>query len=645
MVKRQVSNFFIGIFSLIFLFNISLAKADIRDPLNPFENFAQKEEEQDSDKNKSAEELIKEAEDLFLREQPLDARTKLLKAVRKDPSNYRAYTLLAGYYLVHVGHFRLALKYINKALSLFKKKNGEPPYDNWVTIVEHARILQLLGQIKLNLDKYEEALQVWDKFEKLGYWQEWYPSSKAWTLLKLGRINEAIQTASLGLRTGANQGSTLNVLGILFSMSGNTEQALKVFDAATKYEMSLGANGQPATPLNNAGEVYREIFDETMAEQYWRRAIALPSGCDNILPSLNLANLLLEQYRVLEAKEAMDNFESCVSQFPLKNGEEHRALLEYMRARIYLVGGYPDKAIKLLNLASEHQQWFGKIGSKKDDLEAAIKTELIKALEAKNNRLRFSLGTGLLSSIARFSERVTDRIKIWWLRRKVLTQFISEMNNFEDLKVRNTDSLLDYSSLGFITQTIPKEAFKRKIYKLIRDDGGRRPLAKLYYYGYLAQNLLYHGELKEGLSLINKVVQELREPEDRAFRIYLLTSLLKFYKPESRGYQAIASEVFSWSRAALSNEGLILPVRVVNMPRSGLYYLKEAGFFPVKSSDLSILLKYNKKGKLHIVKFTSQKGEGVNITVRGSDLKNVIQKLADTAFKERFLRDKEEKEK
>ena len=82
------------------------------DPLDPFDIFNFEElGSSTSDNDKTADELVRDAAGLLLStERPLDARTKLLKAIQKDPKAYRAYYLLAGYYMVHVGHYRLALK-------------------------------------------------------------------------------------------------------------------------------------------------------------------------------------------------------------------------------------------------------------------------------------------------------------------------------------------------------------------------------------------------------------------------------------------------------------------------------------------------------------------------------------------------------
>src|SRR5690606_8601721 len=146
-----------------------------------------------------------------------------------------------------------------------------------------------LSQARLNLDDYEGAKEVLDEFSSYSYFAPWYPGSRSWVLMKLGDLEEAIRISKVGIMAGAEPGRTLNMLGILLSMTGERQGSLDVFKQAIRYELSLGQLGQPATPLNNSGEVYKEIFEEEEAERSWLRATSLPDGCEHVLRSLNLA--------------------------------------------------------------------------------------------------------------------------------------------------------------------------------------------------------------------------------------------------------------------------------------------------------------------------------------------------------------------
>jgi tetratricopeptide (TPR) repeat protein len=175
----------------------------ILDPFDPFDIWGAEElTGSQDDSNKSADDLLREGTLLLETEHLLDARTKLLKALKKAPDDYRIHLMLSSYYLVHVGHYRLAMKYIKRAEELFEKKLGPPPYSRRDLQYQHGNILYYLSQIRLNLDNYQGALEALDRYSALGYYSEWYPGSRAWILMKLGKIKEAIGVARLGLLSG-----------------------------------------------------------------------------------------------------------------------------------------------------------------------------------------------------------------------------------------------------------------------------------------------------------------------------------------------------------------------------------------------------------------------------------------------------------
>jgi len=342
------------------------------DPFDPFDLSGTEEiVSSANDDQKSADELLQDGVFLLQLDRPLDARTKLLKALKKDPNNWRTYNLLAGYYLIHVGHYRLALKYIKRAEELFEKEYGPPPYSDVAIRKEYSNLLYYISQIRLNLDNYQGALDILDRYTELGYYDDWYPGSRAWILMKLGNIQEAIKVARLGVLAGGEGARTLNMLGILLSMNDQPQESLEVFRQAIAYELSLGSEGQPGTPLNNSGEVYKELFEDEKAESTFLRATSFRDGCEHILPSLNLSLLYVDQLKFETAASVMDTFNKCIAQFPLKNNEEHLALENLARGRIDLHTGNVDRAIKRFETALDDFRGSGFSGSQTIDRRCA----------------------------------------------------------------------------------------------------------------------------------------------------------------------------------------------------------------------------------------------------------------------------------
>lgn len=539
----------------------SESKEYLFDPFDPFDfgesGFLSSEKD---DENKSAQQLLLEATQLLMTEHLLDARTKLLRALKKDPKNYKTYYTLAGYYLVHVGHFRLALKYIQRAEQLFIEQNGPPPYLDLDQQMEHANLLYYQSQIRLNLDNYRGALQSLDTFESLGYMANWYPGSRAWILMKLGRLKEAIAVARAGVLTGAEPGRTLNMLGILLSMSGQPQEALEVFKRAIGTEFALGNAGQPATPLNNAGEVYKELFEDDKAESAFLRATSLPDGCEHVLPSLNLVLLYIDQLKLQSAALTLDAFERCIAQYPLRNSEEHNALVHLARGRIDLHSGHIDRAIKHFREAIEGTQWFGKIGTNQDDLVVATSISLAQALRIKNNTLYVQVSDGVLAWLQKQKERMRNSLEAWWKLRKARQILVNTLNSIEDLSIRNTDSLLEYPTLGEVLADIATVSFKERVTSELTIDS--RPQAALFYALYEAENRLGWFNTKEIKAELDTIIARARPRYDALLRLHAVIIRLSLQDVATKNYYTDAYAIFMINRSALRNYGFSLPVKL-----------------------------------------------------------------------------------
>lgn len=582
------------------------------------------------DKDKTVEELIAEANFLFLDKRPIDARSKLLKVLDKDPNYYKAHALLGEYYLVHVGHYRLALKYIKRAQQLFLQQQGKPPYDSTENRTDHAYILYLLVQARLNLDNYEGALEILDEYSNYGYFASWYPGTRAWVLMKLGRIKEAIQTARIGVITGADEGRALNMLGILLSMDNDPQGALKVFRSAIAQELSLGEEGQPATPLNNSGEVYKELFDDEKAESTWRKAIRLPDGCEHVLPTLNLGILLMEQLRINDISRILDEFEDCVKQFPLRNGEEHKALVNLMRGRISLMSGKSDTALAFLEKSIEGTQWFGKIGTNENDLISASLISIIQAYEAQSNYLKTKVYSSFFERISSIKKRLSIWVKRKWLIRKAKLTLITKQNDIEDFKIRNTDSLIDYSSFGDLLEHLPPILIEKKIQQIIDSDTRKESLN--FYNIYLAQSYLYHGKKTKAQEIVNSTLQNLRPRYDDSLKVQALLIKLSTTNGDLKTYNQTAQLIYNLSKATLRNKGFYLPVNYSIRDNSILNNLNDTNLKLDNSVELTYEIKEESNNGEIVLQFINKSTNKVLYSEKGTEQVDVLNKFLDLIF-------------
>ena len=518
-----------------------------------------------------AEKLLLEAQQLFAEKRSIDARAKLQKALKAAPKDYRPHMFLGAYYLGEVAHFRLAYRYLRQAEKLFeeqfgKVENNELQFQAWR---QHARLLYLMAESEINLDQYETALKTLDRYGAR-YWDDWYPGTRAWVLMKLERMDEAVRVAQSGLLRGAEMGRTFNILGILLSLRGNRKLSLEAFSQAIKAEAALGAAGQVATPLNNAGEVYKELFRDRHAEAAWLKALQIPDGCDHILPSLNLANLYMDELRLNNASRTLDDFESCFAAHSIRSDAEHRALLALARGRIALRYGEIDKALEHLISANEREQWFGKIGTSQDDMKLAAKITLAQALEAKAESLKDNLAESFLERAKSTAISKWYLLRSWWLKNRAAEIAIDDLNDLEDLYIRHTDAMLEYPTLGDMLAVVPERALKKRLARITESD--ERKQAHNFYQLYHAVNLLRSGRETAALPVLQKALEALRK-NDRMARAEAIANVLlalgdkrafwsKPSKEESKLILKHKEELFSLLPSHLRYKGIPLPVQV-----------------------------------------------------------------------------------
>ena len=463
--------------------------------------------------NKGFDQLIEEAQDLMKERRPIDARAKLQKALLINPNDYQPHMLLGQYYLFDVGHFTLAYRYLLTAEQLFSKKYGsdrdgtlDPLYSK-----EHAMLLYLLAEAELNLDRYQNSLDTLERFSKL-YWTDWLPGTKAWVLMKLKRLDEAVKVAQAGLLQGADSRRTYNILGILLSVQGNRELSLQAFAKAIAAESGLGGLGQVATPLNNAGEVYRELFQDNMAEAAWLRATKLPDGCDHILPSLNLASLYIDELRFFQAERVLQDFEACYAAQSSRSDTEHRALIALARGRIAMRMGDIDKAIDLLSHALNREQWFGKIGTNENDVRFAATITMAQALAAKASALEDIVRDTIASSIQDAALKQGLLAQSWWYFRQARKIGLEELDDLEDLFIRNTDTILEYPTLGNFLATYPARSLNRRLDRITKED--ERAQADVFYQLFRGEKQFTDGAYSSAANAFKQVMGKLR-PLDR----------------------------------------------------------------------------------------------------------------------------------
>ncbi|MCC6934063.1 MAG: hypothetical protein IT292_12565 [Deltaproteobacteria bacterium] len=520
--------------------------------------------------NIELETILEQAQLDFVAGHSIDARNKLLHSFTIAPADFRPHLLLGIYYLSEVNHFQLADKYIMRAHQLFAAAWGSE-LDDSIKAEAHmmnSRILGLMAEAKVNLDEYDPALQIIKRFEAT-YEADWVATTKAWVLMKLKRIDEAIQTAQLGLMKSHNLGHVLNILGILYSLRNNSSLALQTFREAIKYEKLLGKYGQISTPLNNIGEVYREIFLDREAEAIFAQSLAASIECEHILTSLNLAILQIDELRLIQAERTLKNFETCFARFPARADTEHRALLALGYGKIALRSGKPVEAMNYFQQALARKQWFGKIGTNQNDVKLAAMIGLGQSYYGYGAVLKNKLTSGIANKLNDYLQGCYYQLKGYWRIREAQKLAFGQMDNFEDLYIRHSDAMIEYPSLGDLISSLPSASVKKRIEHLI--DSETRERAKSYYQLFWATNLYSHGDNQKSLDILQQIFGSFRQ-FDRLASAELLRYKIKIIEAADSSAQQEVQQIvadkellFSLSPAYFTYFNIRLPI-VIKLP-------------------------------------------------------------------------------
>jgi hypothetical protein len=216
--------------------------------------------------------------------------------------------------------------------------------------------------------------------------------------------------------------------------------------------------------------------------------------------------------------------------------------------------------------------------------------------------------------------------------RQVLT---NELKDIEDLIVRNTDSLLEYPTLGEVLKGLRRISLTRRIEQQRKDD--TRGPAQVFYDEYLAESSLGFWHRNEGVALLDTVIQRARPKYDELLRTQAMLNKMKVLDAESQAYQDLAYKVLLLGPAELRNHGLKLPVKVdVSGANKSLQssFLK-GPFLPSKNDSVPCVVRgtSDTDGKHRLV-FSCTSAQTKNRVADDPDPNIVVNKLSNLVFQE-----------
>lgn len=275
------------------------------------------------------------------------ARDSATAILRRDPRSYIAHFVLAVVHYEAEANFPVGLHHANEALTLFERRYGSPPASG--PLMWHARILLARAALEGEVGDHEARLETLERFN--GLYQPRRVAERSWSLMKLGRFDEARRAALEGIATG-EEGQVSFGYNALCAIEFEAGTAGHGYEACRRaLELGRAAPGGPqVVDLTNFAESARTELELEESERILIEATELEaSGYGN--PWLELGELYLREGRFAESLDALKHVPAYRMTRPPNMRESDRNEGRRVIAELFLLLGRPDEAVKITDRA------------------------------------------------------------------------------------------------------------------------------------------------------------------------------------------------------------------------------------------------------------------------------------------------------
>lgn len=267
--------------------------------------------------------------------------------VADDPTSFVGHLVLAYAQHFAEANFPRALYHANLARQHFEARFGPEPQvpAPWIW---HARIIQELANVHGELGHHAERIALIERFNRS--YQPRMVAEVAWSLMKLGRYDEARAAARAGLaEDGPGQVTVaLNALCAIEFEAGRDGASYDACGQALAHSRQTGS--VTVVDLTNFAEAARTMFQLAEAERALLEATEASSSLYGN-PWLDLAELYTRGGRFAEAGQALREIAAWRGKRPphardADRNESRRGIAEFM-----LVTGMHEQALALTDKA------------------------------------------------------------------------------------------------------------------------------------------------------------------------------------------------------------------------------------------------------------------------------------------------------
>ncbi|MDH5680670.1 MAG: hypothetical protein OEZ36_03715, partial [Spirochaetota bacterium] len=543
--------------------------------------------------------LILESDKHLLEGEREKAKKALRKAILADKSYFKPHYKLGVYY-----YSEKIYKLSVKELSMAREKLQQDQRNN-VNSKDLQKVLLFLGESQLQLDRYPEALSVFQDLSLLNPADTGNHERLAWINYKLKQYSESKRLVNDCLKKNPKDNGCLNMSGILYSKEKQFQKALG------EYQKARGLDDE--VKYNNMGEAYKSLFRYDLAKDSYNRVINSSNNFQYCLSYLNIADIYLSGLNIDQASKVLRQFEQAgYDAMQSRNAPvlTDMGFIYLYNARAAYYSGDLDEAMILLDKATDYPQHFGSIGSTDSHYKHLI--YFTKSLVAEG--------------LANYEEEKDEsscwdgmmyKIMSWWYMRKAAEIAVNKLNRLESLYIHTSESAFDYANLSELLKHFDIDMVISRLHALngqnSNEGSDKRKEAKAFYKLYLAHLFKIKGDLKKAILYLESAIPSFK-PDEKALKLKAYSLLLDIYSEAGQKAEEnrLSNIIFLIHPPYLRITGRPLPVLVSNMKLSDIKTLDDDEVSDLKDDIMDILSDkrfrlYDKSKLSEEEKFTARK--------------------------------------
>jgi tetratricopeptide (TPR) repeat protein len=279
--------------------------------------------------------------------QLLRARELAEAVVARDPRSWSGHLVLALAQHFAEANFPRALYHASLARALYEARYGTEPRTP-APFLWHARIIKELADVHGARGHHAVRIALIERFNRS--YQPRMVAEVAWSLMKMGRYDEARAAARLGLAEN-RPGQTVVALNALCGIEFEAGRDGASYDACGQALAYAREHGGPSVvDLTNFSESARSMFQLAESERILLEATEAQSSLYGN-PWMELAELYTRAGRFAEAAQALQQISAWRARRPphvqdADRNESRRAIAEFM-----VVTGLHERALTLTDKA------------------------------------------------------------------------------------------------------------------------------------------------------------------------------------------------------------------------------------------------------------------------------------------------------